>query len=174
MTNDIIQGKIWKFGDNINTDLIIPPAYLTVNDPNQIVQHAFDGIRPGFSKLVNKGDIILAGKNFGSGSSREEAVFVLTQLGISCVIAESFSRIYFRNLINQGIPAISIPAISINNTSKGFKEGDMIQIELKKGTVLNKRTNETLNFKSLPKHIMEIIDNGGALNVVKKILVKTK
>jgi len=169
MKSDVIEGKIWLFGNNVNTDLIIPPAYLTVNDPSQIVQHAFDGIRTGFSKIINKGDIIVAGKNFGSGSSREEAVFVLTQLGISCVIAESFSRIYFRNLINQGIPAITIDP-NLNE----FKEGDILRVDLKMGKITNLKSNKITNFKPIPKYIMDLIENGGAIPALKKTFSVSK
>lgn len=160
---NIIIGKIWKFGDDINTDLIIPSQFLTENDPSIIVTHAFEGIRPGFANQVNKGDIIVGGKNFGSGSSREEAVFVLKELGISLVIAESFSRIYFRNLINLGIPAISL-----NDTSKNFSDGDIVEINLELGKITNLKTGKEFQFKKLPDFLIEIINEGGVINLLKK------
>ena len=158
-----IKGKIWKFGDNINTDLIVSSKFLTTNKPEELVKHAFMGVKKDFSKNVNNGDIIIAGKNFGNGSSREEAVYVIKELGISAVIAESISRIYFRNLINNGIPAISIPKIN-----QIFDEGDIIEINLESGIIicLNKKLN--VKFKPIPNFIMEIIRCGGALNLIKK------
>ncbi|MCP4762969.1 MAG: 3-isopropylmalate dehydratase [archaeon] len=156
-------GNIWKFGDNINTDLIVPSKYLTVNDPKIIINHAFDGVIPGFSEIVKKGDIIVGGKNFGSGSSREEAVFVVKELGISAIIAESFSRIYFRNLINNGIPAITL-----NDATSLFEQGEQIKIDMKSGKIQNLSIKKEINFIPLPEFIMNLIDNGGTLNIIKK------
>ncbi|MHA1728159.1 MAG: LeuD/DmdB family oxidoreductase small subunit [Promethearchaeota archaeon] len=158
-----IKGKVWKFGDNINTDLIVPGDYLTSNVPEEIVEHAFEGVHPGFAQKVKKGDIIIAGRNFGSGSSREEAVFVVKELGISAVIAESFSRIYFRNLINQGIPTITL-----KNAVNIIDEGDSVEIDLKKGTVKDITKNSIYNFNPIPDFIMNFIENGGTLNLLKK------
>ncbi|MBD3351549.1 MAG: 3-isopropylmalate dehydratase [Candidatus Lokiarchaeota archaeon] len=169
MSNDdyIIKPKhAWIFGDHVNTDLIVPSEYLTENDPDIIVKHAFEGINPDFSKKVDNGDIIVAGRNFGCGSSREEAVFVIKELGISAVIAESFARIYFRNLINQGIPAITL-----KNATQIFGNMTKITINISDGIIncidLNTRKRTTLKFKPLPEFIMKIIEAGGALNLIK-------
>jgi 3-isopropylmalate/(R)-2-methylmalate dehydratase small subunit len=168
-----INGRVRKFGDNINTDLIIPSQFLTVNDPRVIIEHAFDGVIKGFSKTVKKGDIIVAGKNFGSGSSREEAVFVVKELGFAAVIAKSFSRIYFRNLVNLGILAITLPKLPDLVT-----ENDEILIDLQKGSVKilksSSKSNEntTLTFPPLPKFIISIIEGGGALEILKKNIKK--
>ncbi|MHA1820876.1 MAG: LeuD/DmdB family oxidoreductase small subunit [Promethearchaeota archaeon] len=158
-----IKGRARVFGDDINTDLIVPGQYLTANDPNEIVEHAFDGVMLGFSKTVKKGDIIVAGKNFGSGSSREEAVFVVKALNISAIIAESFSRIYFRNLINQGIPAIKL-----NNAQHLFKEGDIISIDLENGYIYNENSKQKYSIEKLPPFLVEILRHGGILNLIKK------
>lgn len=175
MANIEIIGRVLKFGDNINTDLIIPSQYLTVNDPRILIEHAFEGIRKDFSKTVKKGDIIIAGKNFGSGSSREEASFVVKELGIAVVIAKSFSRIYFRNLVNLGIPAISIPELP-----NEISENDEILINLSKGFLkviksqIKRIENIQLKFPPLPKFIMNIIEDGGALLHLKKIYMPNK
>lgn len=158
--------KMWFMGDDINTDLIIPSKYLTENDSKIIVEHAFEALIKNFSKIVSKGDIIVAGKNFGCGSSREEAVFVVKELGISAIIAESFSRIYFRNLINQGIAAIII-----NNALNLLKDLDNIQIYLSNGILngINTKTNQSveIKFKPLPNFLMNIINANGILNLIK-------
>jgi 3-isopropylmalate/(R)-2-methylmalate dehydratase small subunit len=160
-----LKGKVWKFGDNINTDLIVTNEYLTSDDPNEIVQHAFEDILPNFADMVKKGDIIVAGKNFGSGSSREEAVFVIKELGISAVICQSFSRIYFRNLINQGIPAIVL-----QDGITEFETGDEIIVDINLGSIENKTKNRNFKFTPIPEFIMDIINSGGALNQIKSNL----
>lgn len=157
-----LKGKVWKFGDNINTDLIVTNEYLTSDNPNEIVQHAFQDIMPNFAEMVNKGDIIVAGKNFGSGSSREEAVFVIKELGISAVICQSFSRIYFRNLINQGIPAITL-----QDGITEFETGDEIIVELNLGSIENTTKNKKFKFTPIPEFIMDILNSGGALKHIK-------
>ena len=157
-----LKGKVWKFGDNINTDSIVPSKFLTSDNPNDIVQHAFEDIFPNFAKKVKKGDIIVAGRNFGSGSSREEAVFVIKELGISAVICRSFSRIYFRNLINQGIPAITL-----QDGITEFEPGDEIIVDINLGSIENTTKNKHYKFTPIPEFIMDIINSGGALNYIK-------
>ena len=157
-----LKGRVWKFGANVNTDLIVTNEYLTSDNPNEIVQHAFEDIMPNFAEMVKKGDIIVAGKNFGSGSSREEAVFVIKELGISAVICRSFSRIYFRNLINQGIPAITL-----QDGITEFETGDEIIVDINLGSIENKTKNKHFKFTPIPEFIMDIINSGGALNYIK-------
>jgi 3-isopropylmalate/(R)-2-methylmalate dehydratase small subunit len=165
--SSIIKGKVWKFGDNIDTDIIIPGRYLTLRDPNEMASHAFEPIDPEFSKNVKKGDIIVGGKNFGSGSSREEAPFVLKQLGISAIVAESFARIFFRNAINIGLPLIEIKEISGK-----IGKGEEIEIHLSDGTLRNLKTKEVFTMMPLPDFLMEILKAGGAIEAIKKRVKK--
>ena len=161
----IIRGKVWKFGDHIDTDQIIAGPYLTIIDQDELASHAMETLNPDFAKNVKPGDIIVAGKNFGCGSSREEAPFVLKRLGISAIVAEFFARIFYRNAINLGLPLIEV-----KDVSQKFEEGDTIEIELEKGIVRNTRTNEELQGTKLPDFLMEIIKEGGAIEALKKKL----
>jgi 3-isopropylmalate/(R)-2-methylmalate dehydratase small subunit len=136
-----------------------------LRDDKKIAEHVFEIIRPEFSKKVKKGDIIVAGKNFGSGSSREEAVNTLKTLGIEIVIAESFARIYFRNLINLGIPGLKI-----KNVKEKFSEGDYLKISLNNGVIINETKNTTFKIDQLPQFLLEIIEAGGILNKIKQRL----
>ncbi|MBN2156565.1 MAG: 3-isopropylmalate dehydratase [Candidatus Lokiarchaeota archaeon] len=162
-----ITGKVWVFGDFIDTDLIIPHAYLATSDPSELTKHAFESIYENFYQKVKRGDIIIAGKNFGTGSSREEAVFVLKQMGIAAVIAESFARIYYRNLINLGILAIQI-----ENITHAVKNGDIITIDCRNGTLQNTTTSETFIFPSFPSFIVNLIEKGGTIHFLKEKLGK--
>jgi 3-isopropylmalate/(R)-2-methylmalate dehydratase small subunit len=161
----IIRGKVWKFGDNIDTDIIIAGPYLTIRDPDKLASHAMEMVNPDFAKKVKPGDVIVAGKNFGCGSSREEAPFVLKRLGVSAIVADFFARIFYRNAINLGIPLIEC-----KNAAQKFQEGDTIEIELEKGIVRNTRTHEELQGTKLPDFLMEIIKEGGAIEALKKKL----
>jgi len=162
-----IEGKVWTFGDLIDTDLIIPHAYLTTPEPEEQVKHAFESIYENFYQKVKAGDIIVAGKNFGTGSSREEAVFVLKQMGIQVVIADSIARIYYRNLINLGILAIQIPSIS-----KHVKNQDVLSIDCEKGLVTNITTSKSFKFPPFPEYILHLIEMGGMINYIKQKLGK--
>ena len=163
--SSILKGKVWKFGENIDTDVIIPGRYLTIRDPDEMVKHTFEPISSEFAEKVKKGDIIVGGKNFGTGSSREEAPFVLKRLGVAAIVAESFARIFFRNAINLGLPLIEIKGIS-----KKIKEGQDIEINLSEGTLKNINTNETFNCMPLPEFLMEILQAGGAIESIKRSL----
>ena len=136
-----------------------------MRDPKNMVKHTLEFIDPYFSKNVDRGNIIFAGENFGTGSSREEAVHVFKLLGIKAVVARSFARIYFRNLINNGIPAISLKW-----NLKQFAKEDTIEISLLKGLIINKSQNFTLNFEKIPEFLMDILENDGVINQLKKIL----
>ncbi|MHA1358804.1 MAG: 3-isopropylmalate dehydratase small subunit [Candidatus Helarchaeota archaeon] len=158
-----IKGKVWKFGDNIDTDVIIPGRYLVIRDPNEMASHSFEPIRPEFAKNVKKGDIIVSGANFGSGSSREEAPFVLKTLGIAALVAESFARIFYRNAINLGIPLLEL-----KGASTSFNENDVVEIYFKQGLIKNLTQNTEYTGTKLPPFLMEIIDAGGAIPAVKR------
>lgn len=153
-----ISGKAWKFGDNIDTDVIIPGKYLRSTDMSVFAAHAMEGIEPGFAQKVQKGDIIVAGKNFGCGSSREQAPLALKHAGIACIVAESFARIFFRNAINVGLPIIEAKI--------DCEEGDVIEIYPGKGLVKNK--NKTYHATKLPAFLQEILADGGLVEHRKK------
>ncbi len=154
----IISGRVWKFGDNIDTDVIIPGKYLRTTDLSVFAAHVMEGIDPQFSKNVKAGDIIIAGRNFGCGSSREQAPLALKHAGIACIVAESFARIFFRNAINVGLPIIEAKV--------DCKAGDIIEIDLENGIVKNKDT--TWNGTKLPDFLRQILVDGGLVEHRKK------
>ena len=162
---DLIKGYAYILGDDISTDDIVPSHTLTMRDSNDMVKHTLEFIDPYFSKNVDKGNIIIAGENFGMGSSREEAVHVFKLLGIKAVIARSFARIYFRNLMNNGIPAISLKW-DLNQ----FVKEDKIEISLLKGIIINKSKNIALNFEKILEFLMDILESDGVINQLKKSL----
>ncbi len=155
----IFKGKVWKFGDNIDTDIIIPARYLNTTEPEELATHCMEPLIEGFSKKINKGDIIVAGKNFGCGSSREHAPLAIKSAGISCIIAESFARIFFRNSINIGLPVVELPG-----ASKCFQQNDEVEINLTDGIIVNLTRNEKYKIKPFPKFLQNIINSGGLLN----------
>lgn len=154
--------RVWKFGDNINTDLITPGRYNLTTDEKQLAKVAFIEYRPEFAKNVKKGDVIVAGENFGCGSSRETAALALKACGIKAIIAKSFSRIFFRNAINIGLPVI------ICKDADKIEEGDEIEIDFEKGLIKNLTKRITLKSEPYPKFVVEIIQNGGLINFVKE------
>lgn len=149
-----IQGKTWKYGDNINTDIISPARYMEA-DYETIGKHAMEGIDPDFSKKIVKGDIVVAGNNFGSGSSRETAQIALKQAGVGAIIAKSFARIFFRNSINVGLPVIEFEDID------KIDEGDELAIDLYSGEIRNLTKKEVYYASQLPNNIIELIKSGG-------------
>ena len=156
------KGKVWKFRNDVNTDEIIPARYLSTTDPKELGDHCMEDIDPQFSKKISRGDIIVAGKNFGCGSSREHAQISIKGAGISCVIAESFARIFLRNAINMGLPILEVKDII------GIKEGDYLEVDLASGLVLNLTEHKEYKAKPLPKFIQEIIKSGGLLKWIGK------
>lgn len=156
------KGKVWKFKDDVNTDEIIPARYLNTTDPKELGSHCMEDIDPEFSKKISKGDIIVAGRNFGCGSSREHAQISIKASGISCVIAESFARIFLRNSINMGLAILEIKDVS------GIKEGDYLEVDLARGIVLDLTEHKEYKAKPLPKFIQEIIRSGGLLKWIRK------
>jgi len=158
-----VQGRAWIFGDNIDTDLIVPGQYLA-SPLEETVKHAFEAIDPDFAKEVKPGDVIVAGSNFGCGSSRENAPQVIKHLGVGCILAESFARIFFRNAI-----AIGLPTLTINSISGKIKRLDMIDISLENGEVYLAARGEKFMADPLPQKMYEIIEAGGIDGLLKNI-----
>ncbi|MDI6640416.1 MAG: 3-isopropylmalate dehydratase small subunit [Methanocellales archaeon] len=161
------MGNVWKFGDDVNTDAIIPGRYLTINDPKELAKHVFEGVLPEFAQQVQPGDIIVAGRNFGCGSSREHAPLALKGAGISCIIAKSFARIFFRNAINVGLPVLECDKIDL------IEEGDMLEVDLAKGMINNKTKGERYQAMPLPEFVRNIIEHGGLIEYTKTMLGRT-
>jgi len=165
---DVIKGRVWKFGDSINTDVIYPGKYLPIIDPPEMAKHALEGKDKDFPNKIKKGDIIVAGFNFGCGSSREQAATSLKYAGIACVVAKSFSRIFFRNAINQGLALVES-----KEASDLIQEGEEITINYKTGEILIK--DKKICFPPLPDFLMSILEEGGLIPHVRKILgIKSK
>ena len=161
----MIRGRAWLFGDHINTDLIIPGRYLDDYSPENLVKHVMEDADPSFAKQVAKGDIIVAGRNFGCGSSREQAPLALKLAGVSGVIAVSFARIFFRNAVNVGLPVIICP-----QAHALLKHGEDVEVDLDRGLVRSVLTGKELRFEPLPKFLVEILDNGGLVPYVRERL----
>lgn len=159
----MIEGRVWKYGDDVNTDVIFPGRYLTITDPHKMAEHALEDLDPAFRKEAREGDVIVAGRNFGCGSSREQAVTCLKHTGISAIVARSFARIFFRNAINSGLPAIVC-----EEASKEVEKGDMVEIDLQSGVLRVKRMSKPLKFEPLPPFMMEILMDGGLIQHLKK------
>ena len=159
--NKIFEGKAWKYGDNINTDVIFPGKYTYQKmEPEEMAKHALEDIDPDFVSKVNEGDILVAGKNFGMGSSREQAAIAIKYAGIRVIIARSFSRIYFRNAINAGMPAIIAP-----DAVDSIKEGDKVTIDMENGKIIAPAGEFT--FPPYPETVMNILQKGGLINFIK-------
>lgn len=156
-----IKGKVWKFGDNINTDAIIPARYLNTSDPGELAKHCMEDAGTEFPEKHSKGDIIVGGKNFGSGSSREHAPISIKAAGISAVIADSFARIFFRNAINIGLPIIELKDIS-----QKINEGDIIEIDFDNGILKDLTTGEEYKTQPFPEFMQEIINAGGLMKKI--------
>ena len=154
--NTILTGKVWKYGDNVDTDVIIPARYLSAIAPEELAPHCMEDIDEAFVKNVQKNDIIVAGHNFGCGSSREHAPIAIVGAGISCVIAISYARIFFRNAINVGLPILECP-----EAVEGIARGDTVEVDLEKGVIANKTTNKTWTASPFPRFLRELIGAGG-------------
>ncbi|MDP1852771.1 MAG: 3-isopropylmalate dehydratase small subunit [Candidatus Omnitrophota bacterium] len=159
-----LKGKVYKFGDDLNTDEIIPAKFLVTTDPKELGKNCMEGIRPEFSKSVSSGDIIVAGKNFGCGSSREHAPISIKGTGISCVVAKSFARIFYRNSINIGLPILEC-----RDTDK-INEGDILEVNLEKGEIRNITQNKIYQTQGYAPFMQELINSGGLMAWVKKQL----
>lgn len=158
-----LEGKIWKFGDDLDTDAIIPARYLNTWDPQELSAHCMEDIDPAFRGKISPGDIIVAGKNFGCGSSREHAPVAIKASGISCVIAGSFARIFYRNAINTGLPIIECP-----EGAEKIKEGDSVSVDTGAGVVKNLTTGHQYPTVPFPEFMGELIAAGGLMEYVKK------
>lgn len=158
----MIKGRVLKYGDDINTDVIFPGRYLHIYEASEIAEHAMEDLDPEFKNKVRKGDIIVAGKNFGCGSSREQAVTCLKYAGISSIIAKSFSRLFYRNAINQGIP------ILVTDETDKINENDEIEVDFEIGEIKNLSTGAIIKTEPLPAFVLEIINDGGFIQHLKK------
>ncbi len=159
---------VWKYGDNINTDMLFPGKYTyTCSTPEEIRPHLLEDLDPSFAKTVKEGDLIFAGKNFGCGSSREQPVLGLKAVGITAVVAESFARIFYRSSINQGLLLIECP-----EAVKAYKQGEKVWLDLEKGTI--SIGSRTFTFPKLPKEILAIRDAGGLLPYTREKLKQRK
>lgn len=156
-----LKGKVYKFRDNVNTDEIIPARYLNTTDPVELAKHCMEDADAGFASRVIKGDIIVAGRNFGCGSSREHAPISIKACGISCVIAQSFARIFYRNAINIGLPILES-----EEASRSVNESDSLEIDLNAGIINNLTKNEKYKTQSFPKFMQDIISAGGLMNYI--------
>ena len=154
-------GKVFKFGDNVDTDVIIPARYLNSSDPKELAQHCMEDIDADFVKKVSPGDLIVATKNFGCGSSREHAPLAIKAAGVSCVIAETFARIFYRNAINIGLPIIECP-----EAAKDIADGDEVEVEFDSGRITNKTKGTTYQGQAFPPFMQKIIDCGGLVNYI--------
>ena len=155
------KGTVHKFGDNVDTDVIIPARYLNSSDPAELATHCMEDIDPNFIHQVQKGDIIVADKNFGCGSSREHAPIAIKAAGVSCVIAETFARIFYRNAINIGLPIIECP-----EASKGIESGDEVEIDFDSGMIYNKTKGTSFQGQAFPEFMQKIIHAEGLINYI--------
>jgi 3-isopropylmalate/(R)-2-methylmalate dehydratase small subunit len=163
-TEAVLQGKAWVFGDDINTDIIMPFRFKSrTNDPNEMAKYAMYGIDPDFPKKIGKGDILVAGRNFGGGSSREQAPVALKYAGISAIVAESFARIFYRNAFTIGLPALEIPEIKDR-----IVQGDSLIINLGEFTVTNTRLGDIFQARSVPDFMRKMLLDGGLVEYFKK------
>jgi 3-isopropylmalate/(R)-2-methylmalate dehydratase small subunit len=157
------EGRVWKFGDDVNTDLIIPGKYLDDYDPNHLASHAMEGVNAGFARTVKEGDILIAGRSFGCGSSREQAVTALVNCGIKTIIASSFARIFYRNAINLGMPVYES-----SEAYEAFNDGDMAWIDAEGGYLRSADGTKQASLGDIPRHLKEILDSGGLLSHIQR------
>jgi 3-isopropylmalate/(R)-2-methylmalate dehydratase small subunit len=153
-----MSGRAWVYGDNVDTDVIIPARYLTTTDPDELAKHALEDLDPTFASSVQPGDVVVAGENFGCGSSREHAAICIRAGGASAVVARSFARIFFRNAINTGLPIVVSPE-AVDAT----EAGDTVEVDIEAGTVRNVTKNMTFAVEPLPDFVMDIVRAGGLI-----------
>ena len=157
-----VTGKVFKYGDNVDTDVIIPARYLNTSDPKELASHCMEDIDLNFSKKVKKGDIIVANKNFGCGSSREHAPIAIKESGISCVIASTFARIFYRNAINIGLPILEC-----DEAVKSIEAGDELEVNFDTGVIKNLTKDEEYQGEAFPEFMQNIIDNDGLIGYIR-------
>ena len=161
-----IRGKVWKYGDDVNTDVIFPGKYTyTITDRKEMAAHALEDLDPTFAKAVKPGDIVVAGRNFGCGSSREQAATCLKEAGVAAVVASSFARIFFRNAINEGLPLVECP-----EAIAAIESGGTIAIDFESGVL--EAGGKSFNFPGLPESVMGIVREGGLIPYVRKIIAE--
>ena len=160
-----VGGRCWVYGDDVNTDVIYPQRYSYLTDPAEMKRHAMEGIDPGFTAKVRQGDIIVAGLNFGCGSSMEHAPLALKSAGVGAIVASSFARIFYRNAVSLGIPLVES-----RETVEGTDEGDVLEINLKEGTVVNATKGTQFRVEPLPEYLMRVLETGGLIPYLKTAL----
>jgi 3-isopropylmalate/(R)-2-methylmalate dehydratase small subunit len=165
----VLKGQVYKYGSNVDTDVIIPARYLNVSEATELAQHCMEDIDPQFIKKVKKGDIIMAEANFGCGSSREHAPLAIKTAGVSCVIAKSFARIFFRNAINIGLPLLEC-ADCVENT----KAGDTLEVDLSTGKIVNLTNGKVFTARPYPEFMSELINAGGLIEYTRKRLAERR
>jgi len=157
-----LQGKVWKFGAHIDTDLIIAARYLNTSEPSELAKYVMEDADPEFVSKMSEGDIIVAGENFGCGSSREHAPIALKAAGVAAIIAPTFARIFYRNAFNMGLPIFELEA------SAEIEEGDTVKIDMAKGEIINISQAKTYKFSPIPEFMQELVDAGGLIEFAKK------
>jgi 3-isopropylmalate/(R)-2-methylmalate dehydratase small subunit len=163
-----LQGKVWKFGDNIDTDLIIAARYLNTSEPSELAKYVMEDADPEFVAKMKEGDIIVAGENFGCGSSREHAPIALKSAGISAIIAPTFARIFYRNAFNMGLPIFELKeSVEIN-------EGDTVKIDMDRGEVINISQAKTYKFTPIPDFMQKLVDAGGLIAFAREEINQSK
>jgi 3-isopropylmalate/(R)-2-methylmalate dehydratase small subunit len=166
---EIIEGRVWTLGTDVDTDQIISGKYLTIIDPDELKKHVFEIALPEFAEKARAGDILIAGENFGCGSSREHAPQAMRAIGVGAVVADSFARIFYRNSINLGIPTIEARGVRAL-----FATGDTARIEMRAGRVTNERTGASVEFPPLPAHLLGLLEAGGLVEKVRLELAERR
>lgn len=151
-----LKGRVWRYGHDVNTDYIIPGRYMELTDPDEMAAHVFEEHDPAFREGVRRGDMVVGATNFGCGSSREHAPLAFKHAGVSCVLAESFARIFYRNAINIGLPALECPGVH-----DAVSKGDIVEVDVTGGVVRNLDSGVELNFTPLPPFMVEVLNAGG-------------
>lgn len=162
-----LHGKVWKYGDDVDTDAIIPARYLNTTDPKELASHCMEDVDAEFVSRVKPGDIMAAGKNFGCGSSREHAPIAIKAAGVSCVVAHSFARIFYRNSFNMGLPILECP-----EGAERIQAGDDLEVDLDSGEIVNKTRNETYRAQAIPPFMQKLIEAGGLIEYVREQMPK--
>lgn len=162
---DVIRGRVWVLGNDVDTDQIISGKYLTIIDPEELKKHVFEIALPEFAKAAQRGDLIIAGANFACGSSREHAPQAMRAIGVGAVVADSFARIFYRNSINLGVPTVEAPGVRAI-----FEQGDTAVLELKNGRITNERTKASVSFPPIPHHLLDLLEAGGLVEKVRREL----
>ena len=164
----VLQGKVWKFGDNIDTDLIIAARYLNTSDAKELASHVMEDADPEFVEKMSEGDIIVAGENFGCGSSREHAPIALKAAGVNAIIAPTFARIFYRNAFNMGLPIFEL------KEANEIDEGDVVRVDMDAGEVINITQAKRYQFVPIPEFMQELVDAGGLIEFAKNEIKSQK